>query len=352
MTTGVDAYSTTAANNGTLGATDYFKEGQAPSTVNDAARQVMADIAAWFGQAKSSSYLTGTAGTNTVTATGPASMAAYTAGQFFTIIPANTNSGATTLNITPSGGAALGAKNIFSGNAALVGGEFRANIPVALFYDGTQFQIIVNISKQPTRQTKTSGSGTYTTPSGATRLYVRLVAAGGGGGGAGTSGATNGGTGGNTTFSTLTGTGGGGGVAGSSGAAGTAGAGGGGSGGSVNLTGGNGCGTDGANGGSGGQGGASAFGGNGGGGTAQAGAGSAGATNTGGGGGGSSGTSAGFFAAGGGGAGGYVEVIITAPSATYSYGVGAAGTAGGAGVAGAAGGAGGSGFIIVDEFYD
>lgn len=142
MTTGVDVYSTTPASNGTIGGTGYFPEGQAPSTVNDAARQVMADVAAWYGQAKQNLALTGVAGTNTITAGGAASMAAYATNQIFTLNPANSNTGATTLNITPSGGAALGAKNVFSNGAACTGGELRAGCPSLLLYDGTQFNIV------------------------------------------------------------------------------------------------------------------------------------------------------------------------------------------------------------------
>lgn len=41
-------YSTIAANNATINGTNYFPEGQAPSTVNDAARQTMADLAAFY----------------------------------------------------------------------------------------------------------------------------------------------------------------------------------------------------------------------------------------------------------------------------------------------------------------
>lgn len=144
MSTGVDVYSTTPASNGTLGGTGYFPEGQAPSTVNDAARQVMADIAAWYGQAKIPEYLTGTAGTNTITAGGPSALAAYAPGQRFTFLPANTNTGAATINITPSGGAALGAKNIFNAGVALVAGEIKAAVPCEILYDGTQFNLLSN----------------------------------------------------------------------------------------------------------------------------------------------------------------------------------------------------------------
>lgn len=41
-------WSTTAANNATAATNINWQEGQAPSTVNDSARQMMADVAAWF----------------------------------------------------------------------------------------------------------------------------------------------------------------------------------------------------------------------------------------------------------------------------------------------------------------
>lgn len=84
-------------------------------------------------------YLTSPAGTNTITATAPLSLAAYAAGQTFRFIPANTNTGATTLNIN-----SIGAKNIFRNGAALLGGEIVASAPVEVFYDGTQFQLTGN----------------------------------------------------------------------------------------------------------------------------------------------------------------------------------------------------------------
>lgn len=138
----INEWSTTPASNASGVTGVNWAEGQAPSTVNDSARAIMADVAAWYGQAKTPEYLTGVAGTNTVTATGPASMAAYAAGQRFTLIPAATNTGATTVNITPSGGAALGAKNLFAGGAACVGGEVRISVPIEVIYDGTQFNLI------------------------------------------------------------------------------------------------------------------------------------------------------------------------------------------------------------------
>lgn len=212
--------------------------------------------------------------------------------------------------------------------------------------------------KVPTVQKFTSGSGTYTTPTGA--LYIRVRMVGGGGGGAGSSSAgnnaPNAGNGGNTTFGTslLVANGGLGGQGMNSTTAtpGTASLGTGPIG--VALSGGYGSAGGFANGSAvptwGGTGGASPFGGAGGGGTNGTNPGSAAASNTGSGGGGS-GAAGGGLSGAGGSSGGYVDAIITSPSATYSYAVGAAGAAGVAGTGGGGGAAGGSGIIIVEEFY-
>ena len=215
--------------------------------------------------------------------------------------------------------------------------------------------------KSPTIQKFTSGSGTYTLP--ANVLYIKILAVGGGGGGSGsgTSGGGNGGNGGNTTFGTslISANGGSGGIYSVVGGAS------GGVGGSASL----GTGpigtaiTGGTGGGSsfnsllsffqiGIVGGQNALGG--GGSSAPANQpGIAAITNTGGGGGGAGTNNATSNASGsGGGAGGYVDAIITSPSSTYSYAVGAAGTAGTGGANGYAGGTGGSGYIEITEYYN
>lgn len=209
----------------------------------------------------------------------------------------------------------------------------------------------------PTVQKFTTGSGTYTTPTGVLYIQVEMVGGGGGGGGSGTASGSLGGTGGNTTFGTtlLEANGGvGGGVSG----------GGGGTGGSASLgTGPVGIAVAGSGGGAGnnqstsnqtcagGHGAPSALGG-GAPGPVYTAAGIAAATNSGGGGsGGGSNNVIGSGSGGGGGSGGFVSAIITSPSATYAYAVGASGTAGTAGTSGLAGGAGAAGQIIVREFY-
>jgi hypothetical protein len=215
----------------------------------------------------------------------------------------------------------------------------------------------------PQITTYTSGSGTYTVPTGAKYLYLKMVGGGAGGQGSNNNASTSpaSGAGGNTTFgsSLLTASGGG--------AVGAQQVGAGGAGGSATINspatglaiaGGRGGPTIPASDGVagvynafGGPGGITAFGGAPNGSTYQ-GAGLAGATNSGGGGSGASVGGNQSYAGGGGGGGGYVEAYITSSlDATYSYAVGAGGTAGAAGTGGSAGGAGGSGVIIITAFF-
>lgn len=106
---------------------------------------VTLSAASWATDVDTATYssLTSVSGTNTITATGPASATAYAAGQIFRFIPANTNTGPATINITCNS-VALGAKNIFANGAALAGGEIIASLPVVIQYDGTQFNIIAS----------------------------------------------------------------------------------------------------------------------------------------------------------------------------------------------------------------
>lgn len=201
-----------------------------------------------------------------------------------------------------------------------------------------------------TVQVFTSGSGTYTTPTGCKSIQIELVGGGAGGTGSGSASNGSGTAGGNTTFGTALLTGNGGAISSATGGVASTplpGAPGSGSGGDVNISGGYGTYVNNAAvGGS--VGGNSFFGGAG---SSPYGAtGYAAAANSGSGGGGG-GTIDAIAGGAGGSAGGYVKELIVSPSATYSYAVGAAGTGGTAGTGGYAGGAGGSGIIIVTESY-
>lgn len=84
--------------------------------------------------------LTNVAGTNTLTATGPAGMTAYVAGQKFHFTAASTNTGAVTININ-----ALGAKAVTkNGNVALVAGDIILGAIITITYDGSKFQMSVD----------------------------------------------------------------------------------------------------------------------------------------------------------------------------------------------------------------
>lgn len=224
---------------------------------------------------------------------------------------------------------------------------------------------IIGGASGPTQQRFTSGSGTYTTPTNPTPLYIRvkMIGGGGGGGASGSAGSPTAATdGGDTTFgsSLLTASkgtkaifqganGSGGSATINSPAFGSALTGGGGSiGGCSNSTatasqtmGAPGTGTP--------------FGGGGQAGGASGGGGSAAghqASNTGAGGAGAGhGTTTSTFGGSSGGAGGFIDAIIINPSTTYTYAVGTAGTGGAAGTNGFAGGNGGSGYIEVTEYY-
>jgi hypothetical protein len=127
--------------------------------------------AAWFQDVDNVAYqyLTSVAGTNTITAIGPAGLGAYAAGLKFRFIPAVTNTGATTINIT--GTAALGARNIFYNGAACLGGELRALIPVEITDDGTQFNITSLTASQGLWTPSVGGTATYSVQVG---TYTRI----------------------------------------------------------------------------------------------------------------------------------------------------------------------------------
>jgi len=78
----------------------------------------------------------------------------YRAGMCASFIPANSNTGPSTLTVSPLGSAAI----VNPANLALVGGEICKNVKVDLVHDGTSFRIIgtcstfINLGSQSTSQ--------------------------------------------------------------------------------------------------------------------------------------------------------------------------------------------------------
>jgi hypothetical protein len=262
------------------------------------------------------------------------------------IVIKKTDSSTNTVTVDPDGSETV------DGHATIVLNQ--QNEFISMVSDGTNW-MTAGISKSPTVQRFTSGSGTYTTPLGCRWIRVSVLA--GGGGGAADGGGNNGASGSNSTFGTslLTANFGNGATVGALGGVGSGV-------GTVNSPAIRVVAMSGGGGGSaqlqastativaGGIGGGSLLGGG-----AQAAysgnPGVAAVANSGGGGGGAGTTALAVTTGPGGGAGGTVIANINVPAATYAYAVGGGGAGGTAGGGTLAGGAGGSGIIIVEEFY-
>lgn len=163
-------WSTTAASNvnALTGVGLGFDENQAPRLVNDAAREMMAQVAAFCAdayQGKCPYYAAG--GTaNAITVTANPALGSYAAGAGFVILAGSTNTGATTINVNGLGTKALQ----FQGNA-LKGGEVIANRLFMAYYDGTQFQLMtgfVHMVQDTTNKHLGIGSGVMANGTGGT----------------------------------------------------------------------------------------------------------------------------------------------------------------------------------------
>lgn len=110
MAGNIYTWSTTAATNATADADINWAEGQAPGSVNDSARGVMAGVAGFVKDNNGTIATTGSA--NAYAATSSNTIAALATGLRFRFKANFSNTGSCTLNLTPQGGAAFGAKAI------------------------------------------------------------------------------------------------------------------------------------------------------------------------------------------------------------------------------------------------
>lgn len=117
-----------------------WPEGQSAASVNNCARQMMADLVREF-QVNAVKVLASVAGTNTITGSLTPDIGSYSAGMWVIFTPANTITGAATLNID-----SLGALDIQKANGdALVSGDLVAGIPALLVLDsGADDWILMN----------------------------------------------------------------------------------------------------------------------------------------------------------------------------------------------------------------
>ncbi len=114
-------WSTTASSNGNADASINFQENQAPSTVNDSARALMARVAYWAKMFSGNNTQGGTSNAYTIT-TGE-SLSAYAANMRFLWTPNADSTGATTLNVDT-----IGAKKVYLPTGVQAGsGDIESN---------------------------------------------------------------------------------------------------------------------------------------------------------------------------------------------------------------------------------
>jgi hypothetical protein len=139
MATGVASWSTTAATNSSADSNVNWAEGQAPSSVNDSARAMMASVAKWRDDL--SGAIT-TAGTSTAyTATTNQSFASLSAldNRIITIVPHTTSGASPTLAVDSLTAKAI---NISTG-VAVPTGYLVAGTPYILYYEAGVGEYIV-----------------------------------------------------------------------------------------------------------------------------------------------------------------------------------------------------------------
>ncbi len=187
----ISVWSIVPAQNGTRGAPPiYWPEGQAPSTVNNCARQMMAALrvqmqdAQWFNWGYTTSRISGVKfdmniGTASATTSVVANFVANrrikvysTSTIYATISEASLSGSLINITVTPDSGSLV--STVSSAYLSILT-PANTSIPSTVSTAGGLQSI----------QVLTTGSAaTYTTPAGVTRLVVQLVGGGGGGGGA------------------------------------------------------------------------------------------------------------------------------------------------------------------------
>ncbi|TGP25915.1 MULTISPECIES: hypothetical protein [unclassified Mesorhizobium] len=115
-------WSTTASSNGTADGNINFAEGQAPSTVNDSARQLMGRVAEFLKDLGGSVSAGGTAGALTVTAT--SAFTTLADGRIVSFRATADNTAAATLNVNGLGAKSI-RKMLSTGESALAAGDIK-----------------------------------------------------------------------------------------------------------------------------------------------------------------------------------------------------------------------------------
>lgn len=133
MAGGVYLWSQTQATNATADPTVNWAEGQAPSSINDSARNMMASVAKWRDDIAGAIATGGTSTAYTVTSNQAFDTLAHMSGQLIAFTPHTTNTGTTTLNVD-----SLGAKPVRSApNVEIPSGTLIQGTPYLALYNNS-----------------------------------------------------------------------------------------------------------------------------------------------------------------------------------------------------------------------
>ncbi len=141
MTAGVKIWSQTAATNATASSAVNWAEGQAPSTVNDSARGMMADVAKWRDDLAGALTTGGTSTAYTLTTNQVFASLSEMSGQAIRVKFSATNGASPTLNVD-----GLNAKALVTVTGTAVGaGKIKANAVYDVVYaNGSSEFILIN----------------------------------------------------------------------------------------------------------------------------------------------------------------------------------------------------------------
>ena len=156
MPSGVGLWSTTAASNASADPTVNWAEGQAPSTVNDSARALMASVAVWYAQLGGGVITNSTVGgtSSAVTLTNSTNtFSTRNQGQIFVWKSTSDLAASATLAVDGLTAASLTIKGV-----AISAGHIKSGDLVATAFDGTNYEIVSYI-----RETQVINAQTGTT---------------------------------------------------------------------------------------------------------------------------------------------------------------------------------------------
>lgn len=139
MATGVASWSTTAASNATADSAVGWSEGQAPSTVNDSARGMMASVAKWRDDLSGAITTGGTSTAYTATSNQVFASLTVLDNRILTIVPHATSGAAPTLAVDELTAKAI---NISTG-VAVPTGYLIAGTPYIVYYEAGVGEFIV-----------------------------------------------------------------------------------------------------------------------------------------------------------------------------------------------------------------